>query len=150
MNEKSLEENHSVDFKEFEDIKIEFEIYKPKDAVIYNEKFEFDFYEMNNNPTGLCLIINNEEFDDMLRTGSMLDVIRLKKLFSKLNFEVHESHNRSKKEILKEDLVKFINAIDEKHDALVLIIMSHGTSDKNGDKIYDKDNNPFLVNYFFF
>ena len=106
---------------------------------------------MKNKLTGQCLIINNEYFDKKgnlsTRTGAKIDEDRFEKLFKKLNFEVKKISNSSKDKILKVDLKDFIDEIsenEEKYDALVLIIMSHGTS---GDKLYGSDNKSFQVNF---
>ena len=53
-------------------------------------------YQMEQNPRGICLIINNEHFYDqnnvenveMRRYGTDMDASRLKNLFEKLNFQV--------------------------------------------------------------
>ena len=106
---------------------------------------------MKNEISGLCLIINNEEFktyvtanNEEIRTGSNRDVERLEQLFKKLNFQVEIKRNRSKDEMLKSDFVELIKRIkrnDTKFDAMVLVIMSHGKK----DVIYDRDNKKIEV-----
>jgi hypothetical protein len=108
---------------------------------------------MKNNLTGPCLIINNQDFDIQegnlsTRTGAKIDEDRFEKLFKKLNFEIFKNKilsNRTKNQIMKEDLKEFIDEIkknEEKYDALVLIIMTHG---KSGDQLYGSDNQIFKV-----
>ena len=110
---------------------------------------------MKNDPTGLCLIINNSQFkimnkdsfDDKYRAGSAKDVARLEQLFTKLKFTVDVRLNRTRDQILKQDFAEFIERLNknkESFDALVLIIMSHGSSN---DKIYDIDNYPIEVGF---
>ena len=104
---------------------------------------------MKNKISGLCSIINNEEFkseanNKKVRTGSNKDVERLERLFNKLSFEVEIKLNRSKRLILETDLVEFIKKVKEnetQYDAMVLIIMSHGKK----DVIFGIDNREIKV-----
>ena len=106
---------------------------------------------MKNEKSGICLLINNEEFQISkdTRTGCIKDEERLKTLFEKLHFEVLEpKRNRSKREIFDIDFVDFIKRLEEnetKYDAMVLIIMSHGKK----DAIIDRENNEIKVIPFF-
>jgi hypothetical protein len=160
-----------VNMEDFEEIKADFELYNPKDQTrkavkkivrIYhnlnNLKNIISFYpckcySMKNNLTGPCLIINNQDFDIQegtlsTRTGAKVDDDRFEKLFKKLNFEILKNKilsNRTKNQIMKEDLKEFIDEIkknEEKYDALVLIIMTHG---KSGDQLYGSDYKIFKV-----
>ena len=66
-------------------------------------------YKMTALPRGIALIINNKLFVDNPehgrqppRHGSEEDVHQLKELFGALEFEVHISENRTKREMLNE------------------------------------------------
>lgn len=111
---------------------------------------------------GICLIINNLDFEitiddetDKIRLGAEKDVARLKKLFSKLEFDVQTKQNIERKK-LSNVLDKLICDIKERkiNDALVLVIMSHGglgQEKRNKDKevIYDINNDEINVIYIY-
>ena len=92
---------------------------------------------MENNPRGVCLIINNEHFYDqdhnemleMRRYGTDMDASRLKNLFEKLKFHVQFEYDLSEKQ-LRQTVQEFARDCDvnsNNYDAIGLIILSHGT-----------------------
>ncbi len=99
---------------------------------------------MDNSPSGPCLIINNEDFDDdQLRLGSARGVQRLRNLFQQLNFEVEIKCNQTLNEF-NNSLNEFISKINKNEndfDALVVIIMSHGFRNSSYDYIKFMKNN---------
>jgi hypothetical protein len=102
--------------------------YDPNDPTIY---------KMERSPRGLCLIINNEEFNNMTtRHGSTRDAQRLKNVFKKLHFHVELKQNLTRDQMIEaiEDAKQY--PYHKKADAFVLIILSHGGE---GGKIYGVD-----------
>ena len=99
-------------------------------------------------PRGIALIINNKLFVDNPehgrqppRHGSEEDVHQLKELFGALEFEVHISENRTKREMLNE--VDFF-AYEKDHsdyDCFVLWLMSHGRS----GEVFGSDGVPLPI-----
>ena len=86
-----------------------------------------DCYEMKKNPRGLCLILNNDKFQDktLNRPGADKDVCDLKRLFKELFFKVIIKENLTKDQL--EKLAKDCGAKDHKaYNAFVFIVMSHG------------------------
>lgn len=95
-----------------------------------------DIYAMNHNPHGVCLIINNKEFLGGLseRTGTDVDAMKLKDLFSSLNFTVKVINNASGKQM--RDAIKNVAEMDHSvTDCVVVCLLSHGIY----DKIYASD-----------
>ena len=105
-------------------------------------------YKMTALPRGIALIINNKLFVDNPehgrqppRHGSEEDVHQLKELFGALEFEVHISENRTKREMLNE--VDFF-AYEKDHsdyDCFVLWLMSHGRS----GEVFGSDGVPLPI-----
>ncbi|XP_056116037.1 caspase-22 [Rhinichthys klamathensis goyatoka] len=85
-----------------------------------------DEYKMDSNPRGLCVIINNENFEDSgkKRNGSQKDVERLKDLFKYLGFLVEIKEDQTTSEI-KQLMINYSK--DPRHtDCFVCCVMSHG------------------------
>lgn len=86
-------------------------------------------YKMSSKNRGICLIINNIEFEmDILakRKGSDMDAYRFKKIFHQLGFQVESKRNLTSDKMKK--LFKQISArCLSKHDSLIVILLSHGT-----------------------
>ncbi|ESO82533.1 hypothetical protein LOTGIDRAFT_134425 [Lottia gigantea] len=87
-------------------------------------------YQMNSNPRGHCVVINNEifhkstELDD--RDGTEKDVISLEKLFTQLHFLVDVRNNKTAQEIV--DIVQEYTDMDHtNYDCFVMVILSHGS-----------------------
>lgn len=112
-----------------------------------------DIYHMQSIPRGFCILINNVSFENgaqQERKGSNVDARRLDEIFQELSFEVHYKIDLTSEEI-KELLKKVSEKEDLKnHDAIVVIILSHGTkgcvygTDNIGvrlDEIYSYFNN---------
>uniref|UniRef100_A0A3P8ZZP0 Caspase-8 n=1 Tax=Esox lucius TaxID=8010 RepID=A0A3P8ZZP0_ESOLU len=79
-----------------------------------------DCYSMTSLPRGLCLIMNNQEFEDehlMNRQGSNIDAVELAKVFSWLGFKVLMSMNNT---------MKKMQDLPQHGDALVCCVLSHG------------------------
>ena len=83
------------------------------------------------------------------RNGSENDVDRLKLLFGLLNYEVLEPEKDLDENDLMKSLDNFVAYIKNNnscYNSLVLVIMSHGSRDKdNRDYIIDKKGNQIYV-----
>lgn len=100
-------------------------------------------YRMKSSPLGFCVIINNVEFEDNIigtRLGSDTDAQRLSDVFIGLNYKVEINRNLSSVEI--KQLFGRISKNPEldRHDSLVVIVLSHGET----EAFYGVDNQ--LVN----
>lgn len=86
-------------------------------------------YKMSAKERGTCLIINNVEFElDSLsrRKGSDMDAYRFKEIFKQLGFVVESKRNLTAGKM--KSVMKQVSALcSSKHDALVVILLSHGT-----------------------
>ena len=84
-------------------------------------------YEMNKNPRGLCVIVNNVKFKNkgLNRPGAVQDEHSLKRLFRELAFKVvtHRNLTNHKLERLAQKLGKKNHRA---YNAFVFIVMSHG------------------------
>ena len=103
---------------------------------------------MNNDSTGLCLIINNEiEVENLEEIEYKKDVTRLKVLFEKLKFQVKVKQNLESTEIIQElrELHSKIKQNEDKMDSMVLIIRSYSSTYKNEDIILGVDNSYIKV-----
>ncbi|XP_053338953.1 caspase-9 [Clarias gariepinus] len=87
-------------------------------------------YRMEASPCGICLIINNVEFDpnsDLKnRAGSDVDSEKLKSRFKSLNFEVIVKRN-VKCKYIKHELSLLAKKDHSAYDCCVVVILSHGT-----------------------
>ncbi|XP_058265863.1 caspase-9 [Hemibagrus wyckioides] len=87
-------------------------------------------YKMDARPCGVCLIINNVEFDAgselKNRTGSDIDSEKLERRFRSLSFHVIAKRNLKCKHIRHElsTLAKMDHSV---YDCCVVVILSHGT-----------------------
>ncbi|XP_065065462.1 caspase-3-like isoform X2 [Rhopilema esculentum] len=100
-------------------------------------------YVMTSKPRGICLVLQNEEFDGdnpkKQRTGC-LDAALIKETFEGLHFKVDQFFNLTAYEMFKK--IKEYSKLSHKNfDCFVLCISSHGT----GRSIYGKDWNTFTV-----
>ncbi|KAK8774128.1 hypothetical protein V5799_011338 [Amblyomma americanum] len=98
-----------------------------------------DIYYMGHRPRGLCIIINNNNFQGGCeeRRGSDLDVKRVNDLFRALHFKCVVHKDLSARS-MKEELLRA--AQPEHHqeaDCLVVILMSHGRE----NEIFGSDGN---------
>lgn len=78
---------------------------------------------------GICLIVNNVLFDlDMFpqRKGSDMDAYRFKEIFKQLGFAVESKRNLTA-EKMKAVFKQVAARCTAKYDALVVILLSHGT-----------------------
>ena len=84
-------------------------------------------YEINKNPRGLCIIVNNVDFQnkDLNRPGADKDERSLQLLFKTLLFEVIIRRDLTKHE-LEKVAQDFGEANHEAYNAFVFIVMSHG------------------------
>lgn len=90
-------------------------------------EFGPNLYPMTALVRGNCVIVNNFKFDTIAdRYGSTTDANRLEQVFSQLNFAVIREKNLTAKQIL--DLFNDISKKDDlfSHNALVVIILTHG------------------------
>lgn len=86
-------------------------------------------YIMTAKNRGICLIINNVKFDSHFlsqRKGSDLDAFRFKTVFQQLGFEVDSRRNLSA-EKMQAAFKQTAHMCGRKHNALVVILLSHGT-----------------------
>ncbi|CAG2167151.1 unnamed protein product, partial [Oppiella nova] len=101
---------------------------------------------MHRQVRGFCIIINNQVFADpelTFRRGSRADAYRLSDVFSQLSFDVHMYDNQTSDQ-MTELLMRFRDreADLSAHDALAVIIMSHGCK----DGVYGSDGQVVPVN----
>ena len=84
-------------------------------------------YSMKCEPHGLCLIVNNVDFENLSRRGgSDVDAKKLDELFTKLQYKVKMARNQTSKQ-LKETLTKFARLNDHgMADSVVVCLLSHG------------------------
>lgn len=86
-------------------------------------------YEMSSRERGYCLIINNVTFENNVfpaRKGSDMDAFRLRKIFKQLGFEVDCKRNLSS-EKMQNAFKQKAALCQSKHNALVVILLSHGS-----------------------
>ncbi|KAJ8369773.1 hypothetical protein SKAU_G00098010 [Synaphobranchus kaupii] len=87
-------------------------------------------YKMEASPCGLCLIINNVDFEPGCelsnRKGSDIDCDRLERRFKSLNFDVIVKRNLKRKHI-QQELSGLSKKDHSNYDCCVVIILSHGT-----------------------
>ncbi|XP_041367451.1 caspase-3-like [Gigantopelta aegis] len=85
------------------------------------------YYDMEANPKGICLIINNECFTNSpTRKGSAKDVERLKCLFEKFGFVVEIKKNLKSSDLLEELKSVSVVGVKPEHNCFVCFISSHG------------------------
>lgn len=110
-------------------------------------------YPMKSLPRGVCLIINNvnfeatDKFRASVRNGSDVDVENLTKVFrDTLHFNVIVAKDLTASEMLQ--LCDRIGSqqVQSKHDAFVLTLLTHGGEDGN---VYGIDRNPVKVHEIF-
>ncbi|TSK62578.1 Caspase-8 [Bagarius yarrelli] len=84
---------------------------------------------MSSNPRGICLIINNIEFDPPRknRQGSVSDEESLKEVFQWLGYSLAVHRNQTAEQM--KNLLKTYSQIDHTGDCFVCCIMSHGSKD---------------------
>ncbi|NXV25957.1 CASP8 protein, partial [Rissa tridactyla] len=102
----------------------------------WNESSQLEAYKMTSRPRGMCLILNNHSFAKAReavpepkrlndRNGTDVDAAALKRVFSKLHFEIEECRNLTAEEIRK--IVNIYQSKDHKdRDCFVCCILSHG------------------------
>ncbi|KAM6924907.1 caspase-9 [Xenentodon cancila] len=87
-------------------------------------------YKMDASPCGLCLIINNMEFEPQSdlkdRRGSNIDSEKLERRFKALGFNVEVKPNLKQRQI-KQELSALSRKDHSQYDCCVVIILSHGT-----------------------
>lgn len=116
-------------------------------------------YEISSKPRGLCLILNNYDFNNVKETrcGSERDVKMLNSVFDQLGYTVEVHTDKSAEDMMKlfEDFAR-----RPEHYSLhscIIIIMSHGTKEllygidceevylKNIFKLFNNENCPALI-----
>jgi len=108
-----------------------------------------DNYPMNTIPTGLCIILNMEKFDDPLldRPGSSIDVERLRKTFNTFGFVVMVRNNLSYDEVVQL-LEKAAHYDHSRFSCFVLCFLSHGdeyVTGKAGSVVTTRDGKVLSV-----
>ena len=99
-------------------------------------------YGMKKHPRGICVIINNVNFDDgTKREGADVDEKELEKLFKELFFNVRV-HNDLKWDEMRKLAGEYGKMDHSKLDGFVFIVMSHGGE---RDVIYGVDGRPIRV-----
>ncbi|XP_017266709.1 caspase-9 [Kryptolebias marmoratus] len=87
-------------------------------------------YKMDASPCGLCLIINNVEFEPNSglnnRNGSNVDCEKLKTRFEALNFIVEVKTNLKQRQ-MKRELSDLSKKDHSQYDCCVVAMLSHGT-----------------------
>uniref|UniRef100_A0A3B4TKF3 Caspase-8 n=1 Tax=Seriola dumerili TaxID=41447 RepID=A0A3B4TKF3_SERDU len=90
--------------------------------------FQLCYYDLNHNPRGLCVVINNEKFlgEELKdRGGTQEDANVLKSVFSRLGFTV-VVHNNLTASRIRSELRELSKNDFLAHDALVICVLSHG------------------------
>lgn len=96
------------------------------EPVSYNET---DYYLFTNKPRGLCIVINNEEFQKSLkRVGSHEDERALRETFTALGFDV-QVYNNVPSDEMKRLLEEKGRRNFHREDSLVVCVLSHGLKD---------------------
>ncbi|XP_038574565.1 caspase-8-like [Micropterus salmoides] len=93
-----------------------------------NVDYQTEYYTMNHNPHGLCVVINNEEFQGTQlkdRKGTHEDEKALHKVFTHLGFKVMV-HNNLTAEAMRLVLKELSRRNFFADDALVVCVLSHG------------------------
>ncbi|XP_008937588.1 PREDICTED: caspase-8, partial [Merops nubicus] len=102
----------------------------------WNESSKLEAYKMTSRPLGVCLILNNHDFAKARqavpelkkmkdRNGTDVDAVSLRRVFSKLHFEVEEHRDLTAEEI--RTTVNTYRCRDHKDkDCFVCCILSHG------------------------
>lgn len=107
-----------------------------------------DDYRMRSKNRGICLIINNIDFEmESLptRKGSDMDAYRFKVIFKQLGFSVECKRNLTS-EKMRATFRQVAARCESKHDALVVILLSHGTeSGIFGTDFLEVDTNDILT-----
>jgi len=95
-------------------------------------------------PRGVCVIINNEIFDNPEdnRDGTNVDADALEKMFSKFSFSVEVHRNKTARQ-MEEILQKVHKSDHSKYDCLVVAILTHGRKD---DDLSGTDHNYISLN----
>ncbi|XP_068188579.1 caspase-9 [Antennarius striatus] len=127
-----------------------------KDIVVGTQsKYPCDFpcYKMDANPCGLCLIINNMEFETQSnldnRRGSNIDCDKMESRFKALNFTVEVKTNLRQKQI-KHELSVLSKTDHSQYDCCVVIMLSHGTEASHSrfpGAVYGVDGLPVPVQH---
>ena len=95
-------------------------------------KIGANYYRMASDPRGFCLIFNIFEFPDTIydiRNGSQTEAKNLSDLFEELHFISRVIDNPSQKDI-ESTVAEYSQKPELKgHDAIVLIVLSHGRRD---------------------
>lgn len=108
-----------------------------------SELDEKEYYSLNNNPHGWCVVINNENFTGSglgTRRGTREDTKALTEVFSRLGFKVVVENDLTAQEI-QTRLQKLGRENFQDHDALVVCVLSHG---ENG-LVYGTDEHPVYL-----
>lgn len=107
---------------------------KPAAKLRYDK---YDDYKMTAKMRGLCLIINNVDFEGGIfptRRGSDFDAKRFDTIFQQLGFSVTVCRNLTADQ-MRETLIQFPKLCKKEHDAVFILIFSHG----NETGIYGTD-----------
>lgn len=117
-------------------------------SVVKSAALRYDMnedYKMTSAQRGICLIINNVNFElDVMQTrkGSDMDAFKFKRIFRELGFTVESKRNLTSekmKSVFKQICARCVAV----HDALVVILLSHGTE----SGIYGTDGLEVDLNY---
>lgn len=120
---------------ELSDVGFEVNVEKATDIKIGSS----EVYKMTAKVRGICLIINNVKFNNdffCYRRGSDVDVHCFRQIFEQLGFVVKEERNctRDHMRATFKDVAQKLCSFE--HNALVVIILSHGTE----SGVYSTDN----------
>lgn len=115
-------------------------IYQPDSTIDENQKWPVikastwhrdpvEDYKLSSHQRGICLIINNVQFEIeslQRRKGSDMDAFRFKEIFKQLGFTVESKRNLTS-EKMKAQFKQVSAKCMARHDALVIILLSHGS-----------------------
>lgn len=96
-------------------------------TIIHNNPDED--YKMTSDPRGLCLIVNNINFEQDIfpeRKGSDEDAKRFDDIFQQLGFKVIMTRNQTADQ-MRQQFKDVAAACKQEHDALFVFILSHGS-----------------------
>ncbi|XP_068427188.1 caspase-8-like [Clinocottus analis] len=91
-------------------------------------KGQEDYYDLYHQPRGLCVVINNEDFQGIMlrnRRGTQEDEKTLRTVFTRLGFTVLV-HNNLTAEAIRQVLQELGSRNFSDEDALVVCVLSHG------------------------
>lgn len=149
---------NNIEWSHVNSLELDFPVYQSLPNSYYKQLSPNECYQMEQLPRGLCLIINNETFeengqrlDELRRVGTAMDASRLKNLFEKLAFrvQVHVDLRECEMRQVFGQLANEANVIADRLDAICLIVLTHGSDGYlHGVDLENKINIDSVLNMF--